>query len=254
MREIKAFNITFHPLHRSEFLSIIENNLKQENQIVQNGVNASSITAFYKNEKLRNAIINSDLVNIDGISVVWALRLLGFKVPERVACPDLATDILVLADSQKYRVFLLGAQKKSLFLTIQNLRTTFHNLIIAGFRDGYYLEEEELSIVNLINDSKPDILFLGMPSPKKELFAEKYKNVLSVKYIFGIGGLFDILSGNKKRAPIWIQKIGMEWFYRFVQEPKRMWRRYLVGNTEFIWLVLKEKFRISKRNEHLFQK
>ena len=245
MREIEAFNIKVHPLQKSEFISIIEYNLKNGHKIVQNGVNASCIITLYKNEKFKNAIINSNLVNIDGISVVWALRLLGYKIPERVACPDLAKDILVLAEDKNYSVFLLGAQETSLLLCLKNLKSTFHNLRIAGSRNGYFQEEEELAIVNIINDSNPDILLLGMPSPKKELFVEKYKSVLTAKYIFGIGGFIDILSGQKKRAPSWIQKIGMEWFYRFVQEPKRMWRRYLIGNSKFIWLVIKEKLRIS---------
>lgn len=253
MKEIKAFNINIHPLPRSEFLSIIENNLRKEIKTIQNGVNAASIISFYKNEKLRNAIVKSDLVNIDGISVVWALRFLGYDIPERVACPDLATEILALAEKENYRVFLFGAQETSLLLCMKNLQTSFPKLILAGFRNGYYQEEEELSIKNIINDSKPDILFLGMPSPQKELFVDKYKSVLTAKYIFGIGGFFDILSGYKKRAPRWIQKIGMEWFYRFIQEPKRMWRRYLIGNTEFIWLVIKEKLNQSKRNEHFMK-
>jgi N-acetylglucosaminyldiphosphoundecaprenol N-acetyl-beta-D-mannosaminyltransferase len=246
MNEIKAFNIKIHPLHRSEFLSIIEKNLQDKIKTIQNGVNASSITELFKDVNFKNAIINSDLINIDGISVVWALRLLGFKVPERVACPDIVTDLLSLAETKNYRIFLLGARESNLLLTVQNLKNNHRDLIIAGYRDGYFQQEDEPSVVQLINDSKPDILFLGLPSPKKELFAEKYKNELTAKYIFGIGGLFDILSGNKKRAPKWLQKIGMEWFYRFIQEPKRMWRRYLIGNTEFIWLVLKEKFKNMK--------
>ena len=112
---------------------------------------------------------------------------------------------------------------------------------ISGFRDGFFKEDEEPGIVELINTSKPHILFLGLPSPKKEFFVEKYKTQLKVNYILGVGGYFDILAGTIKRAPVWMQKIGLEWFYRFLQEPKRLFRRYFVGNMIFLRLVILER-------------
>jgi N-acetylglucosaminyldiphosphoundecaprenol N-acetyl-beta-D-mannosaminyltransferase len=98
----------------------------------------------------------------------------------------------------------------------------------------------------MINSTNPDILFLGISSPSKELFVEKYRHKLKAKYILGVGGLFDILCGSKKRAPLWIQNVGMEWFFRFAQEPLRLWRRYLIGNFNFLRLVLHEKNKIYK--------
>lgn len=246
MKEIIFFDIRIHPLLKSEFLDIIESNLKNGNQIIQNGLNAASVNELFNNEKLRKAYKNSDLINIDGMSVVWTLRLKGINVPERVTCPDLALDILSMAEKNNFSVFLLGAKERNLRLCKKNLQVKYPNLIIAGYRNGYYKEDEELTIINMINIAKPDILFLGMPSPYKELFAEKYRHNLTAKYILGVGGLFDILSGLKKRAPLWIQKIGMEWFYRFAQEPFRLWRRYLIGNFKFLWLVNKEKNNIHK--------
>jgi N-acetylglucosaminyldiphosphoundecaprenol N-acetyl-beta-D-mannosaminyltransferase len=122
----------------------------------------------------------------------------------------------------------------------------FPNLNLCGYRNGYYNEDDELAIVDMINKANADILFLGMSSPIKEFFAEKYKHILTAKYILGVGGLFDILSGRKKRAPKWIQIIGMEWFYRFAQEPLRLWQRYFIGNFKFLWLVYKERNKIYK--------
>jgi len=246
MKEILFFDIKIQTLLKSEFLEIIESNLKNGNQIIQNGLNAASVNELFNNEKLRKAYKNSDLINIDGMSVVWALRLRGINVPERVACPDLALDILSMAEKNNYSVFLFGAKERNLLLCKENLQVIYPNLRIAGSRNGYYKEDDELAIINMINISKPDILFLGMPSPCKELFVEKYKHNLTSKYIFGVGGLFDIISGLKKRAPLWIQNIGMEWFYRFAQEPIRLWRRYLIGNLKFLWLINKEKNKIHK--------
>lgn len=241
MNEIRVFNIKVHPLLKTEFLSEVESDIKKGRQIVQNGINASTINLLNNNNELISIFNNSDLVNIDGMSVVWALRFIGYKVPERVACPDLAIDILKMAENHNYSVFLFGAQEESLNSCIKRIIEIFPHLKIAGHRNGYFKKEDELEIVNLINKTNPDILFLGMPSPEKEYFADKYKGILTAKYIFGVGGLFDIFSGLAKRAPVWMQKVGLEWFYRFIQEPRRLWKRYLIGNIKFIRLVIKEK-------------
>jgi N-acetylglucosaminyldiphosphoundecaprenol N-acetyl-beta-D-mannosaminyltransferase len=249
MKEIRIFNIKVHPLLKAEFLDIVLTNLKKGNQIVQSGINAASILELIHNEALIQAYNNSNLVNIDGMSVVWALRFLGIDVPERVACPDLADDILKIADKNNYRVFLFGAKEESVTLSARKVAKSYPGLILSGHRNGYYNSDEEQLIVKMINNVNPDILFLGLPSPKKEFFVEKYKNQLNARYILGVGGYFDILSGITKRAPNWIQSIGMEWFFRFLQEPRRMWRRYLIGNSKFIWLVLKEKIKGSQKHK-----
>ena len=240
-KEIRAFNIKIHPFTKKEFIEIIELNINEGRQIVQNGVNASSINDLTNNNQLLETYNKSNLINIDGMSMVWALRFLGHSIPERVACPDLALEILKLAERQNYSVFLLGAKDDILELSVNRLKIIFPKLNILGCRNGYFHSNEEHIVIDNINILKPDILFLGMPSPKKELFIEKYKNELNIKYSLGVGGFFDILSGRTRRAPIWLQNIGMEWFFRFLQEPRRMWPRYIIGNFKFIRLVFKEK-------------
>jgi N-acetylglucosaminyldiphosphoundecaprenol N-acetyl-beta-D-mannosaminyltransferase len=242
MKEIKFFNIKVHPLSRSEFLSIIKSNLTDGNKLIQIGVNSASVNELEKNEPFRRAVSNADLVNIDGVSVVLALRFMGYKVPERVATPDLADDILKMAEKEGFSVFLFGARETTVISCKENLQDKFPGLKIVGYRNGYFQPGEEPLIVEHINKSNPDILLIAMPSPTKELFFDNYGQQLKVKYILGVGGYFDIKAGLVRRAPKWVQNIGMEWFYRFIQEPRRMWRRYLLGNTHFFWLVLKEKF------------
>ncbi|OYU92608.1 MAG: hypothetical protein CFE21_23190 [Bacteroidetes bacterium B1(2017)] len=117
--------------------------------------------------------------------------------------------------------------------------------MIAGFQDGYFKSEDEEQIANKIAKSEADILFVAITSPKKEIFLTKYKDVIKTPFIMGVGGSFDVVAGFTKRAPLWLQKIGMEWSYRIYQEPRRMWKRYLVTNTAFVWLILKEKIRLS---------
>ena len=243
MKEIKIFKIKIHLLCKQEFLDIINLNLREGNQIVQNGVNAASIIGLKNNNELIHAYNNSDLINVDGMSMVWALRFFGYSVPERVACPDLAKDILAIAEKENYSIFLFGAKEESLIQSLKKLKEEYPKLNLVGHRNGYYKITEESAIVEMINNSNPDILLLGMPSPKKELFVEKYKDQLQVKYLFGVGGFFDILSGKLKRAPVWMQNRGLEWVYRFIQEPRRMGHRYIIGNIQFIILVLKEKWK-----------
>ena len=242
MNQINIFDIKLHPLRRSEFISIIRSKLKIGDQMTQFGVNSATVNDIAGNEEYRRAINNADLLNIDGMSVVWALRCLGYKVPERVATPDLADDILSMAEKEGFTVFLLGAKEDILLQCQNSLGVTMPNLKIAGYQHGYFDPGIVDVIVDRINEAKPDILLIGMSSPKKELFSEKYRHHLKANYILGVGGYFDILAGYTRRAPRWMQNIGMEWFFRFIQEPRRMWRRYLIGIFQFLWLVLKEKF------------
>ena len=247
---IKLFNININLLSKKAFLDIIEKNIITGKKTIQNGVNASSINDSLKNKKLRDAYNNSDLINIDGMSMVWAARFLGYSVPERVACPDLALDVLKLAERKGFKVFLFGATEDNLILMMNNLKKSYPNLVISGFRNGYFSDNEESEIIEMINDSNSDILLLGLPSPKKELFIEQFKNDLNVKYTLGVGGFFDILAGKIRRAPLWMQKNGIEWLYRFFQEPKRMFSRYTIGNAKFMRSVIieKKRHRISPNN------
>jgi len=243
MIEINAFKIKIHPLRKDEFIRYIENSISNGNKLIQSGVNAASMVELKNNSALVDAYNNSDLINIDGMSMVWALRFLGFTVPERVACPDLASGIMDLAQKNSLRLYMFGAEENNLKAAVENVRKMYPKLMVAGFRNGFFNQDDEEQIVKMINSAQSDILFLGMPSPRKEFFVEKYKDQLNVKYILGVGGFFDILSGSIKRAPLWMQNIGMEWFYRLIREPQRMWRRYLIGNVKFIKLVLLEKLR-----------
>ena len=246
MKQISAFGIQIHPLTKQDFLFIISEGIKKKKQIVQSGVNASSIVELFHSFDLKAAYNECDLVNIDGMSLVWALRFFGYKVPERVACPDLAESVLSLAEINNYGVFLLGASEENLQSAVKNISLSYPNLKISGYRNGYFAFEDENQIVSMINQSRAHILLLGLPSPQKELFVKAYKDKFQVNYFLGVGGFFDILSGSKKRAPIWMQNTGLEWFYRFIQEPIRLLDRYFLGNLKFIGIVILEKVKQLK--------
>jgi N-acetylglucosaminyldiphosphoundecaprenol N-acetyl-beta-D-mannosaminyltransferase len=238
--EIDFLGLKIHPWSRRETIDLIESNIIERKHNFQHiVVNAAKIVYAQKNELLRNSINNSDIVNIDGMAVVWALRLLGYNVPERVSGIDLFQNLLDLASGKGYKVFFLGAKPDVIQRMVNNLIKRYNNLHIVGFHHGYFSEKEEKEIVLKIVKSHPDMLFLGITSPKKEIFLNRYTNKMNVPFSMGVGGSFDILSGITKRAPFWMQNIGLEWLYRIYQEPRRMWKRYLVTNTIFIYLVFK---------------
>jgi len=247
IEEIKIFNIKINPLRRNDFLSIIEDGIKNSRQIAQFGVNSATINDIVRNDDFRDIFNNADLVHIDGMSVVLALRFFGYAIPERVATPDLADDILVMANREKMSVFLFGAKEATLALCKKNIEEKYPDLKIVGSRNGYFEPAEEEEIFKMINKVSPDILLLGMSSPRKELFFENYRNKINAHYILGVGGYFDIIAGLIKRAPRWMQDIGLEWFFRLLQEPRRLWRRYLIGIHQFFWLVINEKRRRAKK-------
>jgi len=179
----------------------------------------------------------------DGMSVVWALKALGRPVPERVAGVDLMAELLTAGSRERLRVYLLGARQEVLDALVAECGRSYPGLTMAGARNGYFTADDHLSIVEDIRASAPDLLFVGMPSPFKDVFCERYRDRLDVPVIVGVGGSFDVLAGHTRRAPRAAQKLGLEWAWRLVMEPRRLWKRYLTTNTEFIWLVMREAWR-----------
>ena len=205
---------------------------------IQIGVmNAAKVVNASRDPKLHDAILSCDVILADGQSVVWASRLLGKPLPERVAGIDLFIHLLELADAQRRSVFLLGATPEVIEQVVRVVETRYPGARLVGHRDGYFTDEE--TVAQEIASSHPDMLFLGMTSPKKEIFLERYESVMNVPVTHGVGGSFDILAGVTKRAPEAWQRMGMEWAYRLVQEPGRMWKRYLRTNILFGVMIVR---------------
>jgi N-acetylglucosaminyldiphosphoundecaprenol N-acetyl-beta-D-mannosaminyltransferase len=152
-------------------------------------------------------------------------------------------NLIRLAHEKNYSCFFLGSKQEVVKNVVSYYSVKYSEKIIAGFRDGYFDEKDEKDIIKKIKESDAEFLFVAITSPKKEIFLNKYKNELkNINLIMGVGGSFDVIAGIIRRAPKYIQDLGLEWFYRFIQEPKRMWRRYLIGNFKFVILVFKAKF------------
>lgn len=230
-----------HSLTMQQTLSIIAGAIEKRKQIHHVVVNAAKLVHMQKDKQLRDSVMSSDIINADGQSVVWAAKILGQPLPERVAGIDLMSNLVELAAQKKYKIFFLGAKEEVVSKVVEKYSKQYSPEIIAGYRNGYFTESNAQNVAEQIAESKADILFVAITSPKKEIFLNKYKSVISTPFIMGVGGSFDVVSGLVKRAPIWMQKNGLEWLYRVIQEPRRMWKRYLITNTLFIKAVLKTK-------------
>ena len=202
--------------------------------------NASHLCMMRRDPELAQACRAGTLIVADGMSVVWALRASGQAAPERVAGVDLMARLMEAAAERGLSVYFLGAKPDVVRTLAERSRARHPGLRIAGFRDGYFGPSEHGEIVEEVRASGAHMLFVGMPTPFKETWCERHRQRLDVPVIMGVGGSFDVLAGFIKRAPHWVQALGLEWCWRLLMEPRKLWKRYLTTNSEFIWLAGRE--------------
>ncbi len=249
MGRINICNIPVDSLTMAETLALIDKAIIEKRAIHHVVINAAKVVNAQKDEALKASIVSCDIINADGQAIVWASRFLNRPLPERVAGIDLMENLVRLAAEKKYRIFFLGAKEEVVKEVVRVYSEKYDKDIIAGYRNGYFSKEEEETVARQIAASGAAILFVAMSSPKKEIFLNTYKHLIQTPFIMGVGGSFDVVSGLVKRSPLWMQKSGSEWFFRVMQEPGRMWKRYLFGNSEFIWLVIKEKLKQIRKTK-----
>ena len=237
------FGLSVDAVTLAEAVEICERALTSRQRLLVGVVNAAKVVKLKADHFLRESLLECDLLLADGQSVVWASRVLGRPLPERVAGIDLFESLLDLAHRQGYRVYLLGATAEVLATVEEVIDERWPGLKVAGSRDGYFKAVQADEVAADIASSDADMLFLGMGTPAKELFLGRYADGLGVPVMHGVGGSFDVLAGVTRRAPERWQRWGMEWAYRLLQEPRRLWRRYLVTNTAFLFLLLGERIR-----------
>ena len=243
-KKIKLFNIPIDAITMRATLQMVEQTIKEKKQIHHTVVNAGKIVLMQTEKELEKSIVEADIINADGQAVVWAANFLGHKLPERVSGIDLMEQLVKRSFEKGYKCFFFGAKQEVVTKLVSIYKEQYSKDIIAGCRNGYFEKGDEGQIARQIAESGANMLFVAITSPKKEIFLNTYKKQLqSVNFIMGVGGSFDVIAGKVKRAPIWMQNIGLEWLFRFLQEPIRMWRRYTIGNIKFILLVIKEYFK-----------
>ncbi|MCW5701081.1 MAG: WecB/TagA/CpsF family glycosyltransferase [Bradyrhizobium sp.] len=226
-----------HLLTMEETLRLAIEAMTERKPLHHTVVNVAKLVTMQTDEELRRDVTEADLINVDGMGIVWGARMFGITIPERVAGVDIMERLLALCARRGFRPFLLGAEPRVLESVLRRLENEFPVLEIAGFCDGYFPPEAENEVVTKINAAHADCLFVAMPTPRKERFLHRHRNELDVPFVMGVGGSFDVYGGKVKRAPEWMQRAGLEWAFRIWQEPRRLWRRYYTTNKAYIRLL-----------------
>ena len=239
------FGIPIQIATMAEVLERVDDAISTRQSLDIGVVNAAKVVNMRSDPELAKAMLNSDAIYADGMSVVWASRVLGKPLPERIAGIDLMHSILQQGQPRKYRVFCLGASPEILDKVCETFDKNYSGIEIVGSNHGYFDKHKESQIATSIRDSQPDVLFVAMTSPKKERFIARWSTTMNVPVVHGVGGSFDVVAGLVDRAPDLMQRLGLEWLYRVIQEPRRLWRRYLYTNMAFLSLVIKDRFHMA---------
>lgn len=238
---INLFDVSINRLSRTEALDRIDTAILSRSKLHIGVVNAAKMVNMGRDPMLKNDVLRSDMILADGIAVVWAAQFLSkLSLPERVAGIDIMFGVFNRGNAKGYRVFLLGATEEISQEVARQLTRDYPGVVLAGRRNGYFNDDEEEEIAHQIAASKADVLFVAITSPKKEKFMARWAGVMNVPVVHGVGGSFDVMAGKVERAPAIWQKLGLEWLYRVKQEPGRLWKRYLVTNSLFCAMVLKQ--------------
>jgi N-acetylglucosaminyldiphosphoundecaprenol N-acetyl-beta-D-mannosaminyltransferase len=238
--KVTLFGIPIDNLNMAEVLDRIESMIADGGIHQHVVVNVDKIVKMESNPTLRQTVLDCDLITVDGQPVIWVSRLLKHPIKERVTGVDLFDALMGRCAQRELRPYLLGARQEIVTKTVDALKAKYPKLELAGWRNGYWTATEEDNIVHEIKMAKPDVLCMAVGSPKQELFLGKWKQEMHVPFVMGVGGSFDVTAGVLRRAPRWIQRLGLEWLFRLAQEPRRLWRRYLNEDMAFFRLVWRE--------------
>jgi N-acetylglucosaminyldiphosphoundecaprenol N-acetyl-beta-D-mannosaminyltransferase len=246
MERIEFLGSPMDRITMQETVNYIAERIEKKDFLQHVVVNVAKLINMQKDAELAESVKACDLINIDGMGVVLGARFMGHDIPERVAGVDLFHNLLDMSVEKDFPIFLLGAEEEIVAKTADKVKEFHKGIKVAGYHHGYFFNdkegEDEKAVVEQIKASGARLLFVAITSPKKENFINKWQDQLGVDFVMGVGGTFDVVAGKVKRAPLWMQNYGLEWLYRVIQEPRRMWKRYLITNSKFAWLVLKEKF------------
>ena len=236
-------------LDLEKMLDLADIAISERTQLHVGVVNAAKVVNMHRNPELASDVNSSDVILADGAAVVLASKVLGQQLPERVTGIDLMYGLMERGQKRGYRIFCLGATEEIVQKVVAEVGERYPGTVVAGYRNGYFNEEDEQAIATQIKTAKADILFVAITSPKKEQFMAKWSDYMGVPLVHGVGGSFDVMAGKVERAPERWQKMGLEWLYRVKQEPGRLWKRYLVTNTLFCVMLLRAFF-----SQKVFQK
>jgi N-acetylglucosaminyldiphosphoundecaprenol N-acetyl-beta-D-mannosaminyltransferase len=258
---INICGVSVHNVSMDETIKTIETYVKRHGE----SSNEDSVTEEYhgkhhmitfmnvdilvqaQNRWFRSIMEQSSLVLADGVPILWASRLMGTPLVEKVSGSDLFPRLCAVAAEKGYRLFFLGGRPGSASRTASRMNQRYPSLNICGvYCPPYGFENDKTvkeKIVRIIREARPDILFIGLGAPKQEQWMHEFRDQVCVPVSIGIGGTFEFEAGYLTRAPLWMQKVGLEWFWRLCKEPRRLWKRYLVRDLRFFGLLGRQKLR-----------
>jgi len=251
MRSLNILGVKVSCVNFQQAMSQIERFIRSQKPHQVITLNPEFVITAQKDKEFKEIINKGDLVVPDGIGIVWASRLMGSPLKERVTGVELVWSLSKLASHKGYSIFFLGGREGVAKQTAFNLKKHYPKLKVAGTESG---SPYDPTLIPKISSKKPTILFVAFGHPKQEKWIFKYKNRLGIPVMIGVGGAFDFISQRVKRAPVWIQKIGLEWFYRLLKQPSR-WKRQL-SLIQFAFLIIKESaiIFVSRVIEKFFKK
>lgn len=243
MEKVKLLNTYVNNLDMPETLDAIENLIKSESKAYVVAVNVDVIMKIEHDSQLKKITDNADMVLVDGKPLIWISKLYGHPIKTKISGSDLVPEICNLADKKGYTIFIIGGKEGIAKKAKQNIENQFQNINIVGTyapKFGFEKDETELGKINkMISEVHPDLLITCFGCPKQEKFIYDNYNKYDAKVSICAGATVDFLAGNVNRAPAWMSNYGLEWFYRFMQEPKRLFKRYFVDDVQIINLVWK---------------
>lgn len=243
---LRSYNLFNHPLKEIS-----------QSKVLINTLNAHSFNTVENDADFQDALLHSDVLLPDGVSVVWAMQMLTGEKLHKIAGADLFRYEMERVNVKGGKCFFLGSSESTLAKIVKRAASDYPNVEVYTYSPPYkttFSDEDNRLMINAVNAVEPDVLFVGMTAPKQEKWAYQHFSQLRVGHVCCIGAVFDFYAGTVKRAPEWMINLGMEWFYRLVREPRRMWRRYLIGNTVFVGSILKEKLLVYKSMLGLYYK
>lgn len=230
----------------SEMVNYVISNTNGKKKMAYFAINSDCMLNYWKDPDYRDIIHREDsFIYVDGMGVIYAQKILKQPIAkERIATTDFFPELCKYLEETNsgLRIFLLGGKDNTAERVKQNFKATYPSIQIVGTYHGYFDKADSSQVISYINSLNVDILFVGFGNPIQEKWVNQHFTELEVSTIMTCGGLFDYYSNNVKRAPLFMQKIGLEWFYRFMQEPRRLYKRYIFGNIRYIWRIILLKF------------
>lgn len=233
---VSIIGIRISNLSKQEAITLIEDLINENNSLTHPIyiVNAHTLNLAAEQPDYHTILSRGHMVFGDGTGIRWAARQRKVRMKDNLVGTDLLPELFTATAGFGYRYFLLGADRQTIKRAAKSCQESYPGWELAGYSQGYLSNDETVEVISKINSVRPHLLLVGMGNPKQELWIHQNKDQLQVPVVIGVGGLFDHWAGNLERAPVWVRKIGYEWFQLLLQQPHK-WRRYLLGNPKFLF-------------------